>query len=757
MSITKSLVQAAWVRFRPVWVPLVLLGIVLGVCISSIQTAKWLDDSTPLANMLAIGMLFGALVSRLRWPGWFAGLYSLLASILVALQILGVVFPSPATFLSQSIAESSQGIRLRAYNLFERLSGWATSLRNGANVTDTGLFVLVFGILGWAAIVWLAWSVLRRKRPLEGLIPLGLLLGINTYLTKQGTLYLWMYLLFTLLLMIYASWSNQHLDWDRRKVDYPEDLGEWVFGAASAAMMIATLVYILPIIATPEGWSTISSWTQDLREQTAVTTERLFANVNPVQIEVYAPLAVTPNLESIGAPVSDSQETVMYVTVSDPPPPPPELLGRAPAPLQHYWRSQILASYNGQGWEPAATQALDPLAGDGQIPDGRYALEQTFDLVARHDQELFSVSQPVAPGEGVSLRFTKPDASALVSGKASQYSVTSYATHVTAVQLRADSRDIPTEILQAYLQLPKSLPQRVRNMANRVVAGASSPYDKAIAIQDYLRKTYPYNLDVAPPPPGRDAVDYFLYEAQAGFCSYYASAMAVMLRAQGVPARVVTGYATGEYERERGDYRVALAAAHAWVEVYFPSYGWVEFEPTPARSIFIYPESAAPQPVENSTTPQKQQPGRLSLFQNPLALALYSALLAVALVFLGMRLWDAWRRRQAMRLPGNQVAGLYWDMRRSLARSGMRTTASTTPSEFLTVYQPSLTGRSRLLDAVQLATALFQKASYSPAPPTGEDIRRTQTAWRQAYRERFELRAATYWRILKTRWKTAKH
>ncbi len=325
--------------------------------------------------------------------------------------------------------------------------------------------------------------------------------------------------------------------------------------------------------------------------------------------------------------------------------------------------------------------------------------------------------------------------------------MTSYAGRFSAVQLRGDTRPVPPEILQVYTQLPDSLPERVRNMAERVVGRAGNAYDMAIAVQTYLRETYPYNLKVEPPPPGRDAVDYFLYEAQEGFCSYYASAMAVMLRARGVPARVATGYATGEYDPQRGAYRVPVSASHAWVEVYFPSYGWVEFEPTPARVTFDYSDAGSALANEQIRPAPEPRDAR-ALAANPLALAVGGLLLAL-LAFAGIRGYGGWRRRKEMRLPAEQAAGLYWEMRKSLARAGMGKGPSATPAEFMAAFAPALVGRTRLLGAVQLATSLYQRASYSPSSPELEEIRQGRRAWRQAAGERLKLQAAAIWQKLK--------
>ncbi len=148
-----------------------------------------------------------------------------------------------------------------------------------------------------------------------------------------------------------------------------------------------------------------------------------------------------------------------------------------------------------------------------------------------------------------------------------------------------DLREAPTEysgfVKDHYLQLPPTVPQRVRDLAERVTSGLDNPLDKAVAIRDYLRgPTFTYSQSIDPPPPETDGVDWFLFESRTGYSDYYGSAMAVMLRAVGVPARMAAGYAPGE-ATEHG-YRVIRDwDSHGWVQAYFPNYGWIDFEPTP--------------------------------------------------------------------------------------------------------------------------------------------------------------------------------
>jgi protein-glutamine gamma-glutamyltransferase len=147
-------------------------------------------------------------------------------------------------------------------------------------------------------------------------------------------------------------------------------------------------------------------------------------------------------------------------------------------------------------------------------------------------------------------------------------------------QARTASTNYSPEIRRTYLQLPTNLDRRIPELARKVTAGADTPYDKSLAIEQYLRTKFTYTLNITGTRE-QDPLAHFLFDTKAGFCEYFATAMAVMLRTQGIPSREVNGFLPGEYNDLAGDYIVRASDAHSWVEAYFPGTGWLTFDPTP--------------------------------------------------------------------------------------------------------------------------------------------------------------------------------
>ena len=162
----------------------------------------------------------------------------------------------------------------------------------------------------------------------------------------------------------------------------------------------------------------------------------------------------------------------------------------------------------------------------------------------------------------------------------SGYQATSRITKPDARLLRASSDSFPAPVLLNYLQLP-ALDPRIPLLAQQIAVSADNNYDKAKAVENYLRTNFQYTLQLPRTIP-RDPLANFLFERKQGHCEYFASSMAVMLRSLRIPSRVVNGFRTGEFNDLTSQYLVRASDAHSWVEAYFPGYGWVSFDPTPA-------------------------------------------------------------------------------------------------------------------------------------------------------------------------------
>jgi protein-glutamine gamma-glutamyltransferase len=160
-----------------------------------------------------------------------------------------------------------------------------------------------------------------------------------------------------------------------------------------------------------------------------------------------------------------------------------------------------------------------------------------------------------------------------------RYEAISILPKVPPGELRKAKAVDPLSVLSTDLQLPP-LDPRIKKLAEQITAGSHNDYDKAENIQRYLKAHYGYTLDLSGPQTD-DPLAHFLFERRAGNCEYFAAAMTVMLRSIGVPARYISGFLPGEYNDVGGDYIIRASDAHAWVEVYFPGYDWITFDPTP--------------------------------------------------------------------------------------------------------------------------------------------------------------------------------
>lgn len=262
-----------------------------------------------------------------------------------------------------------------------------------------------------------------------------------------------------------------------------------------------------------------------------------------------------------------------------------------------YWRGESKSFYDGRGWTQPAGPRLDIVwdesAAAGTLA-GTMVQEVAFPASGTANRQLFAGGTIVRVYElrDESGREAAPDSVRrdAASGKYTTVAGPPLSYYKVAVALPTrDPSALPEAESAANLQLPATLPTRVAELARSIVgrAGATDARAQAVAIRSYLQQHYRYSLtDARVPEHGADFVDSFLFGEGSGYCDYFSTAMTVMLRTIGVPARWVKGYAPGEAQpRETPadgfDVTVRNADAHSWVEAYIPGEGWQPFDPTP--------------------------------------------------------------------------------------------------------------------------------------------------------------------------------
>lgn len=305
----------------------------------------------------------------------------------------------------------------------------------------------------------------------------------------------------------------------------------------------------------------------------------------------------------------------------------------AKTPVSTYWRGETRSYYNGSTWSDAEQRfryadPSDLLRSDGWEENPYWQRVRqiiTMEREWRGPNPLFTGGLPVSlsfqDGNSVNQKHEKRLLSSeetgtlwLAGGRdkndfVQHYTVDVMVPDVTTEQLRQsvgrDGKNVsrdgeqslgageqnpavgdnpvdPASVRRKDLQLPDTLPQRVRDLAAEIIGPSATRYDAVQAVSSYLKANARYSLDTRMPPRGTDFVDDFLFVTRAGYCNHFSTAMVVLLRAEGIPARWVKGYAPGQADSQvPGRVVVTQGDAHSWVEVYFPGVGWIPFEATP--------------------------------------------------------------------------------------------------------------------------------------------------------------------------------
>jgi len=338
----------------------------------------------------------------------------------------------------------------------------------------------------------------------------------------------------------------------------------WLGFAACVLLLSAVLFLFMPRLVTNQMAQ--ASWLPSRLDLSlgglAMLPSRPGASVAP---------GILPSLEERGAGEGE-YATLGYVgSAADVP------VMRVRSRVSSYWRGLVLDRYDGRGWLQTSPQLIlrDANLREFVFPDSKIRTSkekvywQAFYLLSDQPNAVFTGYWPG--------RVYLPRTVATFSEKGTLYRALSLVPHIQPDILRRD-RVVSDDV--AHLALPP-ITERTAALAEAIVAGAPTDYDKAARLERFLLNNYPYDLNVGALPPGRDAVDYFLFEQQAGYCAQFATAMAVMARHVGLPARVAAGYLPGYIDPMTGAHVVRAGDAHAWVEIHFQWHGWVAFDPTP--------------------------------------------------------------------------------------------------------------------------------------------------------------------------------
>ncbi len=544
LSLAGSLQGANLVRNMPAMIPTALGAMILGLFAARIQ-------STPLL-IHAGGLALGALVVLLSVQGYADGV---------------------------TVQERIVDVRIR-------MEEWVAIIRAGDISNDNLPFVLLVHSLTFIAAYFGTWATYRWHTPWVAVLPAGLFLLINISLLRgQPSTAFVFYLFGALLLVARMHLQKRQAQWRRNGVEYPE------FISLSVAQLTVTLAAGLMIAA----------WLVPLGTQARLAESAVENAMRPVNSQTDFFVRIFHNLDASGGGNFHSYGDVLPIR-GDVDLGSRELFqvrGLADSLTDEQLRLLRGASYDeytGTGWLATDRESLRIDGGGSAVnEDAAYEKREFRSLdftISNGESTVFFEGS--AFGTNLDSSVEVPDAfSADIEQVRSRrglregdsYSSVGTVSFATPDDLRAAGTEYPGWVVERYLQLPGELPERVAEQAAQISGGAATPFDKALVLEEYLR-TFPYDLEVPAAPPGRDPVDYLLFDLQRGYFDYMSSAMAVMLRTQGVPARVAVGYALDTSDPEArlsGAYAIQRNDAYSWVEVFFPEYGWIAFNPTQDR------------------------------------------------------------------------------------------------------------------------------------------------------------------------------
>ncbi|MDP1713326.1 MAG: transglutaminase-like domain-containing protein [Anaerolineales bacterium] len=577
-----------------------------------LQSTNWTDGLEYAGSVALLGLIVGLALGQSR--------YQRRGVVLLSIGYMLVVFCWQwLGFMEFTEEETYLGDKLLM--LVGRLLLGLSEFASNRPVKDPLFFVALLSIPYWFSGLFSGYQLTRYTNGLAAVLPSGILMFViylNHYTTKDYSWLFGAYLFIALLLLGRQKFLTDRKKWREKRVQISVESGTDFNNTilVSAAVLIL-LVWVVPstLPLNPQArkaWQRISrNWfSEDER------FENMFASVKKDNLpsrDFYR------NELPLGTHISQSESVAFLVY--------------APAAAQDfprlYWRGRVYDRFEDGRWLTSDVEGknYEPQDGNFEIPDteNRENLNFTFNVYIKGQAILYTAAQPVWVSHPANIVHTKIPAEEeeeqvmdIVTLQASPYLEAGETYHANALlanptipELQEAGQEYPEWITDKYLQLPADFSARIQALALEITAAYDNPYDKAAAITNYLRSEIEYAPSVSFPEGTVDRLEYFLFEGKQGFCNYYASAEVLMLRSVGVPVRLAVGFAQGEPNLQNTFYTVRERDAHAWPEVYFPGYGWIEFEPTGNQDPVERPQERE----ETLTTDQTNNPLELEALQ----------------------------------------------------------------------------------------------------------------------------------------------
>ncbi|MFC2025830.1 transglutaminase domain-containing protein [Chloroflexota bacterium] len=556
----------------------ILLLAALLTAATRLVATEWTRHLDIVQSIVVIGSILGFALGQSRFSGRLSGFLGLIYGLIIVPWQLGL------TLKSRFLWPEKISI------LGNRLSVIFYQLVNREVVQDSLLFLLLMAVSFWILSVLAGYTLIRRGNAWKAVIPTGIVIfaihSFDPYISRRAW-YLAFYVFFALVCIARIVYIDKQIRWRQSRTAIPPHLGlELIRVAFVATAVIVLMAWTAPALANAlpaaeKAWRPVRrAWdiTRDQFDNVFASLSTSVATTN----DYYGRSALLGQ----GNLLTDTQ-----VFSVDP-------AKDSPDTIRFYWRARNYDTYKNGQWLSTTTKSRPYIPDNNDYQFSRYKGRWigAFQIIgATHISTLFTPPQPIWSNREAIIEFAENsdstiDVSSLRATPAldegQTYWIQSAVSNASIKQLQNAGIDYPEWITERYLQLPETITQRTYQLARDITADSETPYDKVVAINQYLRDNITYSDTIENPPADQDTIDWFLFSYRQGFCNYYSSSEIVMLRSLGIPARWAVGYAQGE-KLENGTYVVRQKDAHAWPEVYFPGIGWIEFEPTVSQPEII--------------------------------------------------------------------------------------------------------------------------------------------------------------------------